>query len=86
VKTGSKVNIPLWVWTLYEAAMRTKTFHTTPMAYPLGEASSVMEDLCWGWVINDMVVKAVIKGEDFDKVIDEFQAKLEDMVREAYEQ
>ena len=54
------------------------------MAYPLGEASSVMEDLCWGWVINDMVIKAVIKGEDFDKVIDEFQVKLEDMVREAY--
>ncbi len=67
----------------YEAAMRTK-FHTTPMAYPLGEASSVMEDLCWGWVINDMVIKAVIKEEDFDKVIDEFQVKLEDMVREAY--
>ncbi len=67
----------------YEAAIRTK-FHEWPVTYPMGEATSVMADFCTGWMANDMVLKAVVKGEDFDKVIDEYQAKIEDMVREAY--
>lgn len=69
----------------YEAALRTE-YHEWPMTYPLGEATGVMEDFCNGWMANDMVVRAVVKGEDFDKVIDEYQAKLEDMVQEAYGQ
>jgi multiple sugar transport system substrate-binding protein len=67
----------------YEAAMRTK-FHEWPVAYPLGEATSVMADFCTSWMANDMVLRAVVKGEDFDNVIDRYQAEIEDMVREAY--
>jgi 3-methyladenine DNA glycosylase AlkD len=43
-----------------------------------------MEDFCNSWMVNDMVVRAVVKGEDFDQVIDYYQKKLEEMVFEAY--
>ncbi|MBE0478678.1 extracellular solute-binding protein [Candidatus Aerophobetes bacterium] len=67
----------------WEAAMRTK-FHEWPVTYPIGEPTSVWADFCTGWMANDMVLKAVVIGESFDKVIDEYQAKAEQMAREAY--
>jgi 3-methyladenine DNA glycosylase AlkD len=67
----------------YEVALKIQ-YHEWPMTYPLNEATSVMEDFCNSWMVNDMVVRAVVKGEDFDQVIDYYQKKLEEMVFEAY--
>lgn len=67
----------------YEVALKA-TYHEWPMTYPLKEATSVMEDFCNSWMANDMVVRAVVKGEDLDAVIDFYQGKLEEMVSEAY--
>lgn len=67
----------------YEVALKTQ-YHEWPMTYPLKEATSVMEDFCNSWMANDMVVRAVVKGENADQVIDFYQQKLEEMVFEAY--
>ncbi|MEM2178638.1 MAG: ABC transporter substrate-binding protein [Candidatus Methanomethylicia archaeon] len=48
--------------------------------FPIG----VIDSWYRGWGVNEMVVRAVIKGEDFDKVIDDTQKKLEDMMLKEY--
>jgi multiple sugar transport system substrate-binding protein len=77
--------IPVMAIDPYEAAMRTK-FHAQPYTVPLGEATSIMDDLANSWVINDWITRAVARGEDLDELIDGIQKQVEDMVREAYEQ
>ncbi|MCD6536214.1 MAG: extracellular solute-binding protein [Thaumarchaeota archaeon] len=37
-----------------------------------------------GWGVNEMVYRAVVTGEDWDKVIDDVQAKLEDTMKKEY--
>jgi len=74
---------PVMLMDPYEAAMRIQ-FDEWPMTYPLGEATSVMEDFENGWMINDMVIRAVVRGEDPDKLIDEYDAKLKEMAKENY--
>ncbi|UNQ73274.1 ABC transporter substrate-binding protein [Infirmifilum sp. NZ] len=53
-------------------------------AFPLGERTTPSEEFREGFTWNEMIQKAVVKGEDFDKVIDEYAQKLRDEVKRVY--
>jgi multiple sugar transport system substrate-binding protein len=59
-------------------------YHETPLTWPLNEATSVYEAWREGFVFTEMIQRVVIKGEDIDAVIDEYQARAEEDVRKAY--
>ncbi|MGB9786263.1 MAG: ABC transporter substrate-binding protein [Infirmifilum uzonense] len=53
-------------------------------AFPLGERTTVSETFREGFTWNEMIQRAVIKGENFDTVIDTYAQKLRDEVKRVY--
>jgi multiple sugar transport system substrate-binding protein len=53
-------------------------------AFPLGERTTPSETFREGFTWNEMIQRVVIKGEDPDKVIDEYAAKLREEVKRVY--
>jgi len=69
---------PYWGIDPAEAVSRALT--VDPILPPIG----VVDSWYRGWGANDMVVRAVVKGEDPDKVIDSVQKTLEDAMLKEY--
>ncbi|ABL79014.1 ABC transporter substrate-binding protein [Thermofilum pendens] len=53
-------------------------------AFPLGERTTPSETFREGFIWNEMIQRVVVKGEDPDKVIDEYAARLREEVRRVY--
>ncbi|MCC6040112.1 MAG: extracellular solute-binding protein [Thermofilum sp.] len=64
------------------AVERIKFMETA--AFPLGERTTPSETFREGFIWNEMIQRVVIKGEDPDKVIDEYAARLREECKRVY--
>ncbi len=65
-----------------KAVEKVKLMETA--AFPLGERTTVSETFREGFIWNEMIQRAVIKGEDYDTVIDTYAQKLREEVKRVY--
>lgn len=58
-------------------------YHETA-AFPLGERTTVSEEFREGFIWNEMIQRVVVRGENPDKVIDEYHQKFVEEVKRVY--